>query len=327
MTAPYHVPVLLDEVLGLLPADPEGLTVDGTLGGGGHARALVERLSPGGRLLALDRDPAALAACRDLEGARGGRVALERASFGDLARVLRSRGLGRASGLLLDLGVSSRQLDEGARGFSFLREGPLDMRMDPEAGQPAADLVNEAPPEELARIFREYGEEPRAGRVARAIAEERARRPLATTQDLARVVERALGRRDGKHPGTRVFQALRIAVNRELDALDRLLATLPDVLAPGGRVVVIAYHSLEDRRVKQAFRAGARHCVCPPRAPRCTCGEPGWLRVLTTKAVKPRREEVEANSRARSARLRAAERLADGDSLVEHVREDDHDHQ
>lgn len=309
MTSTYHVPVLLDEVLELLPAGSEGVTVDGTLGGGGHARALVERLGPSGSLLGLDRDPGALAACADLEASHPGRVRLVQASFGDLAEVLRRTGLGPASALLLDLGVSSRQLDEGARGFSFLRDGPLDMRMDTGTGPTAADLVNEAPPEELKRIFREFGEESRAGRVARAIVEERGRRPLVTTLDLARVVEKALGRTSGKHPGTRVFQALRIAVNRELEALDRLLASLPEVLAPGGRVVVIAYHSLEDRRVKQALRAGAPRCICPPLAPRCTCGKPGWLRVLTAKAVKPRRDEVEGNPRARSARLRAAERL------------------
>ncbi|MBI5018011.1 MAG: 16S rRNA (cytosine(1402)-N(4))-methyltransferase RsmH [Deltaproteobacteria bacterium] len=312
MTGPYHVPVLLEEVLRFLPADPNGVCVDGTLGGGGHARALAERLGAGGVLLGLDRDPAALAACRDLEAAHPGRVTLEQASFDELPHVLRRRRLGPVSGLLLDLGVSSHQLDEGARGFSFLRDGPLDMRMGPGAESSAEALVNGATAEELKRIFREFGEEPQAGRVARAIVAARERRPLRTTGDLARTVEKALGRRGGKHPATRVFQALRIAVNREMEALDGLLVSLPGLLSPGGRVVVISYHSLEDRRVKQAFRSAEPHCVCPPRIPLCTCGEPGWLRVLTPRAVKPGMEELERNPRARSAHLRAAERLPDG---------------
>lgn len=323
-TVPYHVPVLLEEVLSFLPADPNGVCVDGTLGGGGHARALAARLGPTGRLLGIDRDPEALAACGDLEAAHPGRVMLAQGSFGDLPEILRSREIGPVSGILLDLGVSSRQLDEGGRGFSFLRDGPLDMRMGPAVGPPAEELVNEASVEELKRIFREYGEEPQAGRVAKAIVDARRRQPLKTTGELARAVEKALGWRGGKHPATRIFQALRIAVNREMEELDGFLASLPALLAPGGRAVVISYHSLEDRRVKQAFRAAAPHCVCPRWLPRCTCGEPGWLRVLTPKAVKPREAEVAVNPRARSAHLRAAERLP-GDTPFIPVREDDDD--
>ncbi|GAB6063445.1 16S rRNA (cytosine(1402)-N(4))-methyltransferase RsmH [Deferrisoma palaeochoriense] len=310
MTRPdggYHVPVLAREAADLLVTDPDGLYVDGTLGGGGHAREILARLGPGGRLLGLDRDPDALAHAAAWAG--DPRVLLRRANFAELSEVLEAEGLGPVTGVLLDLGVSSHQVDEGERGFSFLRDGPLDMRMDPEGPVTAADLVNTLDEAELARIFREYGEEPRASRAARAVVTARRKAPLRTTADLARTIEEALGRRGPKHPATRIFQALRIAVNRELEALDRFLEALPGVLAPGGRVVVISYHSLEDRRVKRALRAGEPQCRCPPEALRCTCGRPGWLRVLTRKVVRPSAEEVARNPRARSARLRAAERL------------------
>lgn len=290
----YHVPVLLEEALALLPSDPDGIFVDGTLGGGGHARAILERLGKQGLLIGLDQDPAALAACRSLESDHPGRLRLRQGNFGELPEILRREGVGRVIGILLDLGVSSRQVDEAGRGFSFLRDGPLDMRMAPGAGPTAADLVAGLREDELEALFSRYGEEPRAARVARAIAEARRRRPIATTGELARVVERALGRRAGRHPGTRVFQALRIAVNRELDALEAFLSALPEMLAPAGRVVVISYHSLEDRRVKQSFRQSEE------------------LHVLTPKVLKPRRAEIEKNPRARSARLRAAERLPQG---------------
>jgi 16S rRNA (cytosine1402-N4)-methyltransferase len=298
LRAAYHVPVLLEEVLSFLPVDPDGIYVDGTLGGGGHARALANRLGPRGRLIGLDRDPEALAACRDLERDLPGRATLLLGDFGDLKAILRREGVERVSGILLDLGVSSRQLDEAGRGSSFLREGPLDMRMGSQAGGPtAADLVNGLPEEALADLFERYGEEPRARKIARAIVEARRKRAFEATGDLARLVERVLGRRGPKHPATRIFQALRIAVNRELEALEAVLSALPDLLAPGGRAVVISYHSLEDRMVKMAFRSeGTR------------CGQP-TLSVLTRKVVKPGRAEVAGNPRSRSARLRAAERL------------------
>ncbi len=305
----YHLPVLGPEAVSRWLGAPDGVYVDGTLGGGGHARALLARLGPGGRLVGLDRDPDALAANRDLAG--DPRVRLVQGDFGYLPAVLARLGIGPVDGVLLDLGVSSHQLDEGTRGFSFLRDGPLDMRMDPGSGQPASAFVNRAPVAELARVIRAYGEEPRAGRVARAIDRERRRKPLETTGELARVVEKALGRRGAKHPATRTFQALRIAVNGELDALERFLDALDRVLAPGGRVVVISYHSLEDRLVKRALRDAEPRCRCPARALRCTCGTPGWLRPLERRAVRPGPDEVERNPRARSARLRAAERLPD----------------
>ncbi len=300
---------MTEEVLQYLPVGPEGVYVDGTVGGGGHALAIARRLGPKGMLLGLDRDPQALAEARVLLAECGERVQLRRGDFGCLPRLLRDEGLGRIRGVLLDLGVSSHQLDEAGRGFSFLRDGPLDMRMDPGRGKPASTLVNELEEAELVRILREYGEEPRAPRVARAIGRERARQPILTTGALAAVIEKALGRRSGKHPATRSFQALRIAVNGEMESLEACLRALPEVLTPGGRAVVISYHSLEDRRVKLAFREGEPHCRCPPRAPRCVCGCPGVFRVLTRKAIRPSPGEIEKNPRARSARLRAAERL------------------
>lgn len=306
----YHVPVMLAEALKLLVTDPDGLYVDGTLGGGGHARAIAELLGPSGRLIGLDRDPEALANSAAWAAALPGKVTLLRGNFGSLARLLDERGLGPLQGVLLDLGVSSRQLDEGERGFSFLRPGPLDMRMNPQEGRPASALVNEATEAELRRIFWEYGEEPNARRAARALVEERARRPFETTGDLAQALERALGRRSDKHPGTRIFQALRIVVNREMEELEAFLRDIPERLAPGGRLAIISYHSLEDRMVKRRFRELEPHCVCPREALRCTCGHPGMLRAVNRKSLRPSREEVLKNSRARSAHLRVAERIA-----------------
>jgi 16S rRNA (cytosine1402-N4)-methyltransferase len=305
----YHVPVLAEEVVHFLMTDPGGLYVDATVGGGGHARVIAERLGTEGLLLGVDRDPEALAAAGGLELRFPGRVRLIQGDFGRLAEILAHQGCARVQGVFLDLGVSSRQLDRAERGFSFLRDGPLDMRMDPASETTAADIVNCLAEDELSALFRELGEESRAARVARAVAAARARSPIRRTGELARVVEEALGRRGHKHPATRVFQALRIAVNRELESLDLLLRSVPALLAPGGRIVVISYHSLEDRRVKHALRDGESQCRCAPASARCTCGRPGWARVLTRKAAKPGREEIAANPRARSARLRAAERL------------------
>jgi 16S rRNA (cytosine1402-N4)-methyltransferase len=311
VTQTYHVPVLLEESLTHLRVLPGGTYVDATLGGGGHARAVAEQLEAGGRLLAVDQDPEALAAGEALVESFPGRVELVAGNFGDLAELLAGRGVGRVDGVLADLGVSSRQLDAGERGFSFLRDGPLDMRMDPRRGVTAAEWLEDAAQAELIRVLREYGEEPRARRVARALLAARELRPLRTTGELAAVVEKALGRRGAKHPATRTFQALRIAVNRELEMLERLLSALPGVLKPGGRAVLIAYHSLEDRRIKQTFRSWEPHCRCLPRDPVCTCGTPGFARVLTRRAVKPGAVEEEANPRARSARLRAVELLVE----------------
>lgn len=308
----YHVPVLLKESVDLTVTDPEGFYVDGTMGGGGHSREILGRLSAGGRLLAIDQDDEALGRAGEWGPAYGGKLEVVKANFSEIPALLTERGVSGATGILLDLGVSSRQLDEGSRGFSFMRQGPLDMRMDRSKGKTAADLVMELKEEELIAIFREYGEEPKARRVAKAIAFERQKGPIATTADLAAIVEKALGRSGKKHPATKVFQALRIAVNGELDALKTFLAALPEILRPEGRVAVIAYHSLEDRLVKTRFRELTPHCLCPRIKPICDCGWPGSMELVEKRSVRPGDEEVEDNSRARSASLRVARRLPQG---------------
>lgn len=312
----YHRPVLLDESLAALALRPGSLVVDGTVGGGGHAEAMLQAVSPSGRLIGFDVDEEALAACAARLAPFGDRVHLERASFRDLGRVLEGLGIARIDAVLLDLGVSSRQLDAPDRGFRFAEESAdvtaLDMRMDSRSASTAAQLLAEASPAQLERWFREYGELPGAHRLAAAIVEARATAPLRTVRDLLAVVAHARvggGRRH--HPATLVFQALRLAVNDELAALEEGLDAALAALAPGGRLVVIAYHSLEDRIVKERFRAEARGCVCPPRQPVCTCGRSPRLRLLSRRALQPSDDEVRDNPRARSARLRAAERLAE----------------
>jgi 16S rRNA (cytosine1402-N4)-methyltransferase len=301
-----HVPVMVAEAVEWLRPRPGAFLLDATVGLGGHAVALLAA-APDTRLLGLDRDSAALAIARERLGASGDRVVLRQARFADVSRVLHEVGWDGADAVLVDLGVSSLQLDDPTRGFSFQAEGPLDMRMDPTTGVDAAEIVNRWPEEELARLLRDYGEEPRARAVARAIVR---RRPLATTAELADVVRRVLGRgRPGHHPATRTFQALRIAVNDELTELDQFLADGWMLLRPGGRLAVLAYHSLEDRRVKQTFRRWAANCVCPPRTPVCVCGWRAKVRVLTPRPVRPAAAEIARNPRARSARLRVVERL------------------
>jgi len=309
-----HQPVLLTETLELLGAMPGQLVVDGTLGDGGHAEAVLEQTGPAGRLIGLDRDAEALAEARLRLARFGDRVELVQASFRTLPRLLHTRHLAGVDALLLDLGVSSHQLDAPERGFRFAEaraaQTPLDMRMDSEQGLSARDLLAQASGAELEEWFRSYGELPGAGKLARAIVETRRRTPLRTAADLLAVVHAARvggGRRH--HPGTLVFQALRIAVNDELGALEEILGSLDEVLLPGGRVCVIAYHSLEDRLVKRRLLALERGCVCPPRQPVCTCGRKPSLRRLTRRPLRPDPEEVRRNPRARSARLRAALRL------------------
>ncbi|MEW5761634.1 MAG: 16S rRNA (cytosine(1402)-N(4))-methyltransferase RsmH [Bacillota bacterium] len=309
----YHEPVMPAEVLEALAVKPGGVYVDCTVGGGGHARGILERSAPDGVLLGLDRDPEAIAAA----GARlkpfGGRVILVQADFRDVARVAAGLGIAAADGVLYDLGVSSHQFDAPARGFTYREDAPLDMRMDPTGGVTAADLVNTLPQDELARIIRQYGEERWAGRIAAFIVDERKRRPVRTTGQLVEIIKRAVpagARRQGPHPARRTFQALRIAVNTELDALAASLRQAVDLLRPGGRLCVIAYHSLEDRIVKETLREMAATCVCPPGLPVCRCGRRPQLRVLSGRAQRPSPAEVAANPRSRSARLRAAEKLA-----------------
>ncbi len=304
-----HEPVLLAEVLDFVPAGAR-LAVDCTLGGGGHARALLERF-PAAHLFGCDRDPQAVAAASAALAPFAPRILLKHLPFSELSHHVLA---GSVDFLLADLGVSSPQLDEGARGFSFTRDGPLDMRMDPtRGGRTAAELVNRARPEELLRLFYELGEERFAPRIVRAIETARAAVPFATTGRLARVVAEAVPKRfqrPGFHPATQVFQALRMAVNDELGELERLLERIPDLLAPGGRAALIAFHSLEDRRVKEAFRTWERPCVCPPDFPRCVCGKVPLGRRLTRKPVKAGVDETRRNPRARSAKLRVFEKAA-----------------
>jgi 16S rRNA (cytosine1402-N4)-methyltransferase len=300
----------------LLALFPNATVVDGTVGAGGHAAAILQRTAPSGRLVGLDRDPEALAAAAERLAAFGDRVSLIQASFRHLARILAELGIARVDGVLLDLGVSSPQLDRPERGFRFAAataaQAPLDMRMDPGQTTTAAGLLESSSPEQLETWLREYGELAGARRLARAIAAARERAPLRSARDLLAVIETArVGGRRRHHPATLVFQALRIATNDEIRALDEGLAAAIASLAAGRRIAVIAYHSLEDRLVKTRFRDEQRGCVCPPRTPVCVCGRSRRLRVLTRRALRPGPEEIRANPRARSARLRAAERIAE----------------
>jgi 16S rRNA (cytosine1402-N4)-methyltransferase len=305
-----HRPVLLEESLEALAINPDGIYLDGTFGRGGHALALLSRLGPAGRLLALDRDPEAVAAGEALLRDEP-RLVLERASFSRVGDVAARRGLlGHVSGLLLDLGVSSPQLDEPRRGFSFLADGPLDMRMDIGQGQTAAQWLAQAGEREIARVLREYGEERFAGRIARAIVRARARAPLTGTRRLAEIVASASPSREpGRHPATRTFQAIRIHINRELDEVRGCLASVCDLLAAGGRLVVISFHSLEDRIVKRFIRDEARGEQFPRGVPVTARQTHARLRAVG-KPVRPSSAEVEANPRSRSAVMRVAERLA-----------------
>jgi len=306
-----HQPVLLDRVVELLvPALADGgILVDGTLGRGGHSAAVLEAC-PLAHLVGIDRDEVALDASRAHLAAYEERVRLARDDFKNLASVLERLGVASVRGVLLDLGVSSPQLDDPTRGFSFREGGPLDMRMDASAPLTAEHVVNEYPEHELARVIGRYGEERFARRIARAIV---AARPVGSTTALADIVRDAIPaatRRTGGHPARRTFQAIRIEVNDELTALERVLADVVDVVEPSGRVAVLSYHSLEDRIVKNAFNSASQGCTCPPDFPVCRCGAEARLRVLTRKPIRPSEAELERNPRASAAKLRAAERVA-----------------
>jgi 16S rRNA (cytosine1402-N4)-methyltransferase len=310
-----HLPVLVDEVVAMLAPTSGSHQIDATVGGGGHAERILAATDPDGRLLGLDADGAAIARVRDRLGARfGTRLRLRQANFREIGHVAPEEGFAAVDGCLFDLGLSGYQLADASRGFSFRAAGPLDMRFDTSRGVPASDLIATLDAQELTALFRRYGEEPFAGRIARAIVEARRAGPLESAEDLAAVVERSAPRRaPGRrrvHPATRAFQALRIAVNEELAALEEGLAAALDLLRPGGRLVVLSYHSLEDRIVKRFFQAERRGCTCPPEAPVCVCGRGPRLRLVIPKGIVPAAAEVAANPRARSARLRAAERIA-----------------
>lgn len=306
-----HIPVLAERVAGLLgPADLR-LVVDATVGLGGHAEILLERF-PAARLLGLDRDPEALDAARRRLAPFGNRVQLVQARFSELPQVLVRHDVGAPCAVLADLGCSSLQLDSARRGFSFRTDAPLDMRMGPD-GPTAADILDRAREEELMRILSDYGEERRARAVAREVLRRRRNGSLSTTGDLAAAVVHVLGpaRRGRVHPATRTFQALRIAVNDELGELERFLTPSATALRAGGRMAVISFHSLEDRLVKHTFRRLSGACTCPPGVPECRCGARRTVRVLTTRPIRPDRNEIEENPRARSARLRAIERCVE----------------
>jgi 16S rRNA (cytosine1402-N4)-methyltransferase len=310
-----HIPVLADEVLSMLAPAPGSLHIDATLGGGGHTERILEATDPDGRLLGLDADGAAIArVVSRLRPRFGDRLVTRQANFRELAAIAPAAGFGQVDGALFDLGLSSFQLADTERGFGFRAGGPLDMRFDTDRGVPASELLATLDTDELTALFRRYGEEPKASRIARAIVADRRTAPVATAEELAALVERVAPPNPRQprrtHPATRVFQALRIAVNEELEALQEGLAAALDLLRPGGRLVVLSYHSLEDRIVKRFFAAERRGCVCPPELPVCVCGRNPRLRLVTRPSLTPTPAEVEANPRARSARLRAAERLA-----------------
>lgn len=310
--APGHAPVLLEEAVERLAVKPDGVYVDATYGRGGHSRGILARLGPAGRLFAMDRDPEAVAAA-EAEWRSDPRFAYRRAAFSMLEQWMQQVGMrGQVNGVLLDLGVSSAQLDTPARGFSFLHDGPLDMRMDPGSGESAADWLQRAGEAEIALVIARYGEERYARRIARAIVTARANAPLQTTQQLSAVVSAAVPTREHhKHPATRTFQAVRIFINRELEELGACLEQCLAVLAPGGRLVVISFHSLEDRLVKRFMRAEARGAAPDPHAPWLEPPAHPRLRIIG-KALRPGPAEIARNPRARSAVLRTAERLACG---------------
>lgn len=304
---------MLGEVLSFVAHPGARVVVDATAGGGGHSEAILERVPGVELLVGIDRDEEAADRARARLARFGRRARVVKASFDRLGDVLDRLGMEKADAIVMDLGVSSYHLDEAERGFSFRLAGPLDMRMDRRRKLTAADIVNAADERELASIFRKYGEERKARRIAWAIARERRKAPIEDTLRLARIVEKAAGAPGGPrriHPATRVFQALRMAVNDELGMLERGILEGVERLSPGGRIVVISFHSLEDRKVKQTFAGLTRRCVCPKELPKCVCGRPGKLRLLTKKPLRPGEKEVSENPRSRSAKLRAAERLA-----------------
>jgi 16S rRNA (cytosine1402-N4)-methyltransferase len=310
---PEHKSVLLDEVLGFLELNAGSNVIDATLGLGGHTEAILETF-PFVKVVGIDQDAAALTVAAERLARFGDRFRGFHANFSEIVRVARDASLSEASGIIADLGVSSLQLDDASRGFSFRFDAPLDMRMDSTSGgRTAADLLETLDEAEIADLIYKYGEERKSRRIARWIVEKRKKgEPVRTTGELARLVERAVGRssKDKIHPATRTFQALRIAVNNELGILDRFISDSVDLLKPKGTLCVIAFHSLEDRTVKQAFQKLSGRCFCPPRIPRCVCGAAKRVEILTRKPVIPTEAEMDANPRSRSAKLRVCRKLA-----------------
>jgi len=307
MALPIHIPVLLDEAIEGLQARPGGYFVDCTVGLGGHAAAILERIMPSGRLLGIDADPEAIEVSQDELSNYGEAVTLVNDSFVNLEAICKRYHFHPVDGVLFDLGVSSLQLDTAERGFSFHLDAHLNMRFDPRQGLTASDIVNTFSEQELARLIEKYGEERHSRRIARHIVQSR---PVTTTLELARLVEQALrSKRARIHPATRTFMALRIAANSELQNLEPALKQAIDLLRPEGRLTVISYHSLEDRIVKQFMRRAASSCLCPPGIVMCRCGHVPTLKLISRKVIKPTSLEIESNPRSRSAKLRIAERL------------------
>jgi len=308
-----HLPVMQEEVIMALSPHPGSFQIDATVGGGGHASRILEAANPDGRLLGIDADARAIERSRRRLSGYGDRVTLRQVNFEAIGTIAPECGFGAVDGILMDLGVSSQQLDEDDRGFSFRSTERLDMRFDPSRGRPASEIIASYGDSELAAVFRRYGEEPHARRIARAIVAARGRQPIETPARLAEVVAEAVPRVPGRrriHPATRVFQALRIEVNRELETLPLALEACLDLLRPDGRLCVISYHSLEDRIVKRFLARETKGCVCPPDIPVCVCGRRARVARLGAQPRRPSAEEVARNPRSRSARLRAARRLA-----------------
>ena len=306
-----HVPVLLHECLDALAIKPDGIYVDGTLGRAGHSLEIVKRLTTG-RLIGIDRDETAIAAAQERLADYGDRVTLVHSNFDRIGDILADLHIDGADGMLFDLGVSSPQLDDAERGFSYMHDAPLDMRMDRTAYLTAREVVNSWSYEELRRILFEYGEERYAPAIAKRIVQHREQQPIETTLELVDIIKSAMppqALREKQHPAKRSFQAIRIAVNGELDALPPMLSGAIDHLNPGGRLAVITFHSLEDRIVKRAFQDAAKGCTCPPEFPVCVCGNVPILKVITRKPLVAQPDEVERNPRARSAKIRVAQRL------------------
>ena len=307
-----HISVMLEETVDMLGVRPGGIYVDGTLGGGGHSAEILRRLGGTGHLYGIDRDQDALNAATERLGGAGNFTAIK-GNFHDVRTLLAGHGVDRIDGMMIDLGVSSYQLDTAERGFSYHADAPLDMRMDRQQALTARDIVNTWPEAELVRILRDYAEEKWAVRIAQIILEHRAQKPLETTEDLVACVDAAIPKRvrmqESGHSARRTFQALRIAVNDELDPLKDAIEDMTRLLSPGGRLAVLTFHSLEDRIVKQTLRRLSNPCTCPPKIPVCICGKKPTVRVLGGGGIKPSREEVERNPRARSAMLRGCEKL------------------
>ncbi len=305
----HHIPVLLNETIELLDCKPGSIIVDGTLGGGGHAGEILRRVAPGGLLVGIDRDPEALEAARKKLASYGNSLITVHDNFANLKEVMQRFSLTCIDGMVIDLGVSSHQLDQGRRGFSYQEDAKLDMRMNPQQPLSAYEVVNEYDQDKLARVIADYGEERWAKRIAEYIVK---RRPINTTGELTEAIKAAIpaaARRHGPHPAKRTFQAIRIEVNDELNSLKKVLYQAIDLLKPGGRLCVITFHSLEDRIVKTVFRNLENPCTCPSRSPICTCGKKPLVKIINRKPIVPSAREVEANPRARSAKLRACQKL------------------